>query len=77
MFSSKKYFNLTKIFVLRLFKIAANPSEYSGLQQRSATKLFMVEISKLRKIYNRMSDVLGEIYFRKKKKKKENCLQMG
>ena len=37
---SKNYFNLAKIFVLRLFKMVANQTECSSLEQRSVIKFF-------------------------------------
>ena len=38
---SKNYFNLAKIFVLRLFKMVANQAECSRLEQRSVIKFFL------------------------------------
>ena len=40
---SKNYFNLTKIFVLRLFKIVANLTACFKLEQRSFMKFLMAE----------------------------------
>ena len=39
----KNYSNLTKIFVLRLFKMVTNQTECSGLEQKSVSKFLVAE----------------------------------
>ena len=51
---SKDYFNLVKILVLRLFKMAENPKECSRLEQKSVIKFFVAEKCKPWEIYGRM-----------------------
>ena len=58
---SKKYFNLTKIFVLWLFKMTVNQNLRLG--QRSVIKHLVAEKSKQWEINKRMCDVYGEAYF--------------
>ena len=60
-FKAKNYFNFTKIFVLRLFKMATDQT------------FLMVEKSKPFEIYRRMCDVYWKAGFSQEKK----CLQMG
>ena len=69
LFDTYNYFNLAKIFVLRLFKMAANQTECFTLEQRSVIKFLLVEKGKPCEIYRRMfteTHVLLEI-----------CLQIG
>ena len=63
---STNYFNLAKIFVLRLFKMEANQIEYFSLEQRSVIKFLMSEKCKLYEIYRGMRDIFGEICFSQK-----------
>ena len=55
-FIAKIYFNLTKIVLLRLFKIAANQRECSRLEQRSVMKSLLAKKSKPCGIYRRMEN---------------------
>ena len=48
---SENYFNLTKIFVLRLFKMAAKQTEWYRLEQESFTKFLVTRKCKPREIY--------------------------
>ena len=60
-YSKKEYLNRTKIFVLRLFKIAAaNQTECSRLEQRSVIKFVVAEKCKPCEMYRRMCDIYGE-----------------
>ena len=43
LFYSKNYFYLTKIFVLNLFKMAANQTHCSWLEQRSVMKFLVAK----------------------------------
>ena len=61
--SSKSYFNLLKIFLLRLFKIAADQTVCSKLEGRSVIKYLLAEKCKPCEIYWRMCDVHGEACF--------------
>ena len=63
---SKNYVNPTKIFVLRSFKMAANQTQRSRLEQDSVIKLFMAKKCKLCEIYTRLCDVYEETYFSRK-----------
>ena len=63
---SKNYFNLAEIFILRIFKMAANQTESSRLEQRSVIKFLVAEKCKPCEIYRRMSDVYGEACFSEK-----------
>ena len=60
---SKNYFNLTKIFVLKLFKIMAIQTKCSRLEQRSVIKSLVAEKWKLCEIYRKMCDMYGEACF--------------
>ena len=62
----KNYFNHTKIFVLRLFKMATNKNEYSRLEQRSVIKFLMADKCKPCEIYWRICNVYEEACFNKK-----------
>ena len=42
-FIVKNYFNLTKLFLLRLFKMVANQTEWSRLEKRSVIKFLVAE----------------------------------
>ena len=53
---SKNYFNLAKIFVLRLFKIVTNQTQCTRLEQRSIIKFLIPEKSKPCEICRRMCD---------------------
>ena len=57
----KNYFNLAKVFVLRLFKMAAN--HCCRLEQRSVIKFLVTEKCKQCEIYKRMCDVYGKACF--------------
>ena len=48
---SKNYFNIVKIFVLKLFKKVENQTEYSRLEQRSVIKFLLAEKCKPCEIY--------------------------
>ena len=63
---SKDYLNLAKIFVLRLFKMAANQAGSSRLEQKSLIKILLAEKYKSCEIYREIYDVYGEIYFSQK-----------
>ena len=60
------YLNLTKEFVLRLFKMAII-KKCSRLEQRSVIKFLVAEKCKQCEVYRRMCNVYGEAYFNKKK----------
>ena len=60
---SKNYVNLTKIFVLRLFKMAANQTVCFRLKQKSVIKSLMVEKYKPCELYRRMCDVYRKACF--------------
>ena len=62
---SKNYFNLTKIFVLSLFKMAAIQTVCS--RQMSIIKFLLAEKCKPCDIYRRMCDVYRETCFSHKK----------
>ena len=57
--NSKNYLNHKK-YVLRLFKMVANPTECSKLEQRSVMKFLMAEKHKACEIHRRMCDVYEE-----------------
>ena len=61
----QKYFNLTEIFVLRLFKMVTNKTECSKLEQRSVIKFLVAEKCKPYEIYKSMY-VYSEEYFSRK-----------
>ena len=63
---SKNYFNLTKLLVLRLFKMVKNQAEWSRLEQTSMINFFLVEKCKPCEIYWRMFNVYGEACFNQK-----------
>ena len=48
---NKSYFNLAKIFVLKLFKMAANQRMCPQFKQRSVMKYFVSEMCKPCEIY--------------------------
>ena len=54
---SKNYFNLTKISILQLFKMASNQKKCSRLEQRSVIIFLMAEKCKQCKIYRKMCDM--------------------
>ena len=56
-FRAKNYFNITKIFLLRLFKNMSNQTECSRLEQRSVIKFLVAEKCKPCEIYRRIYDV--------------------
>ena len=58
---SQNYFNLPKIFVLRLFKMLANQKECSRLELKPVIKFLLTDKCKPYKIY-RMWDLYGETY---------------
>ena len=62
----KNYFNLAKMFVLRLFNIAANQTECPKLELRSVIKFIMAEKRKQCEIFRGMCDMYGAAYFRQK-----------
>ena len=49
--SLETYFNLAKVFVFRLFKMVANQTSCSRLEQSSVIKFMLVEKNKIREIY--------------------------
>ena len=51
---------LQKIFVMGLFKMKANQTKCSRLEQRSIFKFLVAEKCKPCEIYRKMSDVYGE-----------------
>ena len=53
---SENYFNLVKIFVLKLFRLMENQTDNFKLQQRSVIKFLVAEKCKLCEVY----DVYGE-----------------
>ena len=55
---NKNYFNLTKVFVLKLFQMAAN--------QSAVIKSLVVEKCKLYEIYKKICDMHREAFFRQK-----------
>ena len=59
----KDFFNLTKIFMLMLFKISANQINQFRLVQRSVMKFLVAEKCKLCEIYWTICDVYGEACF--------------
>ena len=61
-----KYFNITKIFVLKWIKMAANQTEHSRLEQRSVIKVLIAEKCKPCEIYSRLCDIYREAYFSQK-----------
>ena len=68
----KNYSNLAKMFVLWQFKIAANQTDCSRLEQRFVIKFMLAEKCKSCEDYGRMCYVHGETYFSQK-----NYLQTG
>ena len=62
-FYCENYFNLVKIFVLRLFKMASNCAESSRLEHRSVIKFLVAKNCKSCDIYRRMCGLSGEAYF--------------
>ena len=67
LFYCKNYFNLRKIFDFRLFKMAANQTDRSSLEQRSVIKFLLAEKCKQSEIYRRIWDVYREVCLRRKK----------
>ena len=65
-FFCQNYFNLTKIFLLRLFKMPANQIECSKLKQSSVIKFLVAKRCKPCKTYRRICDVYKEAYFNRK-----------
>ena len=63
LFYCKNYFNLTKIFVLIQFKMAASQTECSSLEQRSVIKFLLAKMCKPCEVYKRMCHVYGEACF--------------
>ena len=63
---SKYYFNLTKIFLLWLFKMGANQIECYTLKQKSIFKFLIAEKYKPCEIYRRVDDVCREACFSQK-----------
>ena len=57
-----KYFNPTKIFVLNVFRMAENQTEYSRIEQRSVIKYLEAEKCKPCEIYRRMGCVWRSIF---------------
>ena len=57
---NKNYFNLAKIFVLKLLKMVVNQREMSKLKQNPAVKFLLAEKYKPCEISRRMCDVLKE-----------------
>ena len=49
-----------KLFLLRLFKMAANQTGCSRIEKKSAIKYLIDEKNKLSEIYRRMYDMYGE-----------------
>ena len=77
---SKNYFNLMKIFVLRLFKMMQNQTGCFRLKQMSVIKFLVAVKWKPCEIYRKkMCNVHEEVYFSKNKNKKifTNGLNMG
>ena len=72
---SKNYSNLTKIFLLKLFKIVANQRERSRYEQRSVIKFLLAEKGKPCEIYRKMCYVYEEVCF--SQKMFTNGLNMG
>ena len=62
--SSKNYLNLARIFILRLFKLAANRTECFRFEQRSVIKFLVAE--KCKPYENYCYDVYGEACFSQK-----------
>ena len=60
---SKNYFNPSKIFVLRLFKMAANQTKFSRLKQMFVMRFLSADKCKLYRIYRKMCDVYREACF--------------
>ena len=65
--SQELFFNLTKIFVSRLFKMAANQTDCCWLEQRSVIKFLVVKKYKSCEISRRMCVQNREAYFDQKK----------
>ena len=59
----KNYLNLAKIFVMRLFKMAASQRESSSLEQRSVINFLVAEKCNPCEIYKRMCDAYREACF--------------
>ena len=78
---SKIYINLAKIFLLRLFKRAANQRECARLEQRPVIKFLVAENYKQCEIYRRIGDVYGEecfsFSFRKSWKRRKTLQRMS
>ena len=55
-----------KIFLLQLYKMVANKTECSGVEQRSILKFLVAKKCKPWEIYRRMWNVYGEVCFSKK-----------
>ena len=62
----KNYFDLTKIFISRLFKTPANQTEYFKLELGFVTKFLVAGKNKPCKIYRRIYDVDEEACLNKK-----------
>ena len=60
---SKNYFNAAKIFLLRLFRMAANQTVLQAWIEKSIIKFLMAEKFKLHENYKRMYDVHRDAYF--------------
>ena len=69
------YFNLAKIFVLRLFKPVAHQTDCSRFEQRSVIQFLMAKKCKPCEIYWRLCDAQGETCF--SQKMFANWLNMG
>ena len=61
-FIVKNYFHLTKTFLLKLFKIVANQTEYSRLEQRFVIDFLVAKKCKPCEICRRICDVYGKMF---------------
>ena len=68
----KNYFDITKIFVSKLFITEANQTQYSRPEQRSVVKFFMAEKCKPCENLQKYAYVYEKICFSQKK-----CFQLG
>ena len=71
-FIEKNYFDPTKVFVSRLFKVAINQTDYFRFKQRSVIKILVAEKCKRCEICRKMCVVNRDACFNEK-----NFFQMG
>ena len=63
---AKNHLNLTKIFLLKLFKMAKNQTDHSRFEQKSVIRFLMAKKCKPCHIYTRMCDVWRKTCFSQK-----------